>query len=60
MMNDEEIAPCFWSNNYFSLTSNEDITVTVSCPLEKLNGMQPTLATSGWNVAREEMALQVK
>jgi len=57
MLNDDEITPSFWSNNYFSLTANESITVTVSCPLEKLNGMQPTLVTSGWNTAKEEMRL---
>jgi exo-1,4-beta-D-glucosaminidase len=59
-LDDEEITPSFWSNNYFSLTANESITVTVSCPLEKLNGMQPTLVTSGWNIAKEEMRLQAK
>jgi Exo-beta-D-glucosaminidase Ig-fold domain/Glycosyl hydrolases family 2/Glycosyl hydrolases family 2, TIM barrel domain/Beta-galactosidase jelly roll domain len=60
MMNDEEIMPSFWSQNYFSLTANESLTVTVSCPLAKLNGIQPMLVISGWNVARQEMKLMIK
>lgn len=50
-LDNEEIMPAFWSNNYFSLTANESVTVTVSCPLEKLDGKQPQLVTSGWNAA---------
>ena len=60
MLNNEEIMPCFWSNNYFSLSSHESIMVTVNCPLSKLNGSQLMLMTSGWNVAKQEMMLMSK
>ena len=60
MLNDEEIMPCFWSNNYFSLSSHETVTITVSCPVGKLRGMQPKIVTSGWNVAKQEMTLPGK
>ena len=60
VLNDEEIMPCFWSNNYFSLTPNESTTVTVSCPIAKLNGKQPALVTSGWNVEKQETRLSEK
>ena len=59
MLNEDEIAPAFWSKNYFSLKKNESITVTVSCPIEKLGGMQPTLVTSGWNAPKQELKLSV-
>ncbi|HYK43795.1 MAG TPA: glycoside hydrolase family 2 TIM barrel-domain containing protein [Parafilimonas sp.] len=57
MIDDEEIAPSFWSNNYFSLTANESITINLSCPVEKLNHKQPKLVTSGWNVAAQSIDL---
>lgn len=57
-LNDEEVTPCFWDKNYFSLLPHETITATVSCPLAKLNGMQPVLVTSGWNVLPGEMKLK--
>jgi hypothetical protein len=60
MLNNDEIMPCFWNSNYFSLSSHESITVTVNCPLAKLNGSQPMLMTSGWNVAKQEMMLMSK
>ncbi|MFI5185638.1 MAG: glycosyl hydrolase 2 galactose-binding domain-containing protein [Chitinophagales bacterium] len=60
MLNDDEIMPCFWSNNYFSLSPHESMIVTVSCPLVKLNGIQPRLVTSGWNVTKQEMILAGK
>jgi hypothetical protein len=60
MIGDEELTPNFWSQNYFSLAKNESITVTVSCPITKLRGQQPTLVTSGWNTAKQEMKLSVK
>ncbi len=58
VLDDEEIMPCFWAHNYFSLAAHESIIVTVSCPLAKLNGMQPRLVTQGWNVAKQQMMLK--
>jgi len=56
-INDEEIMPSYWSQNYFYLAAHESITVSVSCPLAKLNGVQPELITEGWNVANQKMTL---
>jgi Exo-beta-D-glucosaminidase Ig-fold domain len=58
MVDNDEVMPCFWSNNYFSLMANESMTVTVSCPLEKLNNKKPLIVTSGWNVEQHQMQLQ--
>ncbi len=52
----EEVLPSFWSDNYFSLAAHENITVMVSCPLEKIK-TKPVLRIEGWNVARQETAL---
>ena len=57
MIDDEEITPSFWSDNYFSLTANESITVSLSCPVEKLNHKHSKLVTSGWNVAAQSIDL---
>ncbi|MEO6330881.1 MAG: sugar-binding domain-containing protein [Ginsengibacter sp.] len=56
-INDEEIMPCLWNQNYFSLCANESITVTVNCPIAQLSGRQPQLVTSGWNVAKKHLPL---
>jgi len=58
MLHDEEIMPCFWSDNYFSLVAHQSVTVTVSCPSEKISGNKPVLAISGWNVAKQEIPLK--
>jgi len=52
----EEVLPSFWNDNYFSLAPSEATTVTVSCPLVKVNGKKPGLKISGWNVS-EQMQL---
>ncbi len=57
VVNDDEIMPSFWSDNYFSLSANESATVTVSCPLAKLNGMQPQLSVEGWNEEKQTISL---
>jgi Exo-beta-D-glucosaminidase Ig-fold domain/Glycosyl hydrolases family 2/Glycosyl hydrolases family 2, TIM barrel domain/Glycosyl hydrolases family 2, sugar binding domain len=57
MLDAEEIMPSFWSNNYFSLPAKESINLTVSCPQANLNGLQPKLVVSGWNVEKKEMQI---
>jgi hypothetical protein len=37
---------------------HQSITVTVSCPAEKIGQRQPVLVTSGWNVSMQEMILK--
>jgi len=60
VLNDEELRPCFWSNNYFSLAPHENASVTVACPASLLAGTQPRLVVSGWNVPKKELVLATK
>jgi hypothetical protein len=55
---EQEITPAFWSRNYFSLLPKESVTVTVSCPAAKINGVEPVLITAGWNVDKTEMKMK--
>jgi beta-galactosidase/beta-glucuronidase len=57
-LNGEELRPCFWDQNYFSLLPHQSVTVSVSCPAEKIGNGQPVLVTSGWNVSMREMILK--
>jgi glycosyl hydrolase family 2/Ig-like domain-containing protein len=54
----EELRPCFWERNYFSLMPHESVTVSVSCPVEKIGDGQPVLIISGWNVSPRETTLK--
>lgn len=47
---DEEVAPSFWSDNYFTLAPNESVTATVGCPPEAVSDDTVVLKVSGWNV----------
>jgi len=58
MNKDEEILPCFWTSNYFTLAPSETTTVTVSCPNLKLNGAQPDIVISGWNIDKQEISIK--
>jgi hypothetical protein len=53
MVDGEEVLPSFWNENYFTLTPSETTTLTVSCPLVKVNGRKPQLKISGWNVTEQ-------
>jgi hypothetical protein len=57
-INGEEVMPSFWSDNYFSLAAHETTSVTVSCPIAKLNGLLPDLTLEGWNVGRRSINLK--
>lgn len=57
MKDNEEVLPSYWSDNYFSLSPHENITVTVSCPLTKLQNEWATLRVEGWNVEKKELSL---
>ena len=54
----EEILPSFWSANYITLAPSESTTMTVSCPVAKLNNNKPVIKVSGWNV--NEQLLLIK
>ena len=55
----EEVAPSFWSANYFTLAPGETIMVTVGCPPDSLKGDTPVLKVEGWNVKEMIIPLQV-
>jgi Exo-beta-D-glucosaminidase Ig-fold domain/Glycosyl hydrolases family 2/Glycosyl hydrolases family 2, TIM barrel domain/Beta-galactosidase jelly roll domain len=56
----EEILPGYWSENYFTLAPSETTTAKVSCPAAVLNGKNPEIKISGWNVNPQELTLSVK
>jgi exo-1,4-beta-D-glucosaminidase len=53
----EEVLPSFWSDNFFTLVPSETTTVTVSCPMVKVNGKKPGIKISGWNVTEQVLAI---
>jgi hypothetical protein len=57
MSDGEELLPCYWTANYFTLAPSETKTVLVSCPNLKLNGKNLVLKISGWNVYELELKL---
>jgi hypothetical protein len=57
MVDGEEVLPSYWTANYFTLAPSETTTVIVSCPTVKLNGKNPAIKISGWNVNDQELTL---
>jgi hypothetical protein len=55
---EEEVLPSFWTGSYFTLAPSESATVTVSCPVDKLNGKVPSIKISGWNVDLQNVAVK--
>jgi hypothetical protein len=49
---DEEIFPCFWSNNYFTLAPHEEITVTATYPEANIQNKNVKFVVDGWNVKK--------
>jgi hypothetical protein len=58
MVNGEEVLPSYWTSGYFTLAPSETTTVSVSCPLVKINDKIKTIKISGWNVAAREISLR--
>jgi exo-1,4-beta-D-glucosaminidase len=54
---DEDIAPIFWEDNYFSLLPGEKKTLTARFSSAKLPGKTPALVIEGWNVVASRHAL---
>ncbi|HEY0299271.1 MAG TPA: glycoside hydrolase family 2 TIM barrel-domain containing protein, partial [Arachidicoccus sp.] len=52
LQNTEEIMPSFWSDNYFSLLPNDEVTLSVSVPLAALKNTPISIEISGWNAER--------
>jgi hypothetical protein len=60
MKNGEEVMPSYWTGNYFTLAPHESTTVSVSAPVAKLNGVQPTVLVEGWNITKQVIILPAK
>lgn len=56
--NGEEIMPCFWSANYFSLAAGESITVTASVSSNQLKGKNQVVKLKGWNLENQLIPLK--
>jgi len=46
----ESVVPVFWGDNYFTLMPGEERTISVWCHTSDLEGKDPRLVISGWNV----------
>ncbi|MEP7144563.1 MAG: glycoside hydrolase family 2 TIM barrel-domain containing protein [Ferruginibacter sp.] len=55
--NGEEILPCFWSDNYFSIPAGQSVTVTVSCSIKSDPQNRAGLRLEGWNLPKQEINL---
>jgi exo-1,4-beta-D-glucosaminidase len=58
LLDGEEVLPTFWSASYFTLAPSETASVSVSCPVIKLNGKNPEIRISGWNVGNSKLTLK--
>jgi hypothetical protein len=58
MAEGEEVLPSYWSAGYFTLAPSATKTVTVSCPVVKLEGKTPYIRISGWNVESQMVKLK--
>jgi hypothetical protein len=56
----EEVAPSFWSVNYFTLAPHETISVRVGCPPSALGNYPPVLRIESWNTGIKEINLPLK
>ena len=54
---DEDVAPIFWDDNYFSLLPGEKREVTAHFDSARLAGNKGRLIVDGWNVAPSSQAL---
>jgi len=58
LLDGEEVLPTFWSVSYFTLAPSETASVSVSCPVIKLNGKNSEIKISGWNIGDKELPLK--
>ncbi len=58
MADSEEVLPSFWSGSYFTLAPGEKKTLTVTAPVSVLNGKNPSIKVSGWNVEPQLQGLK--
>ena len=48
-----DIAPVYWSDNYFELMPGEQREITAKYPRSLLGGAQSYIAVDGWNVSSQ-------
>lgn len=56
MAGEEEIAPSFWSANYFTLAPGESVSLTVGFPNDVPLKSTPHVMVSGWNVTEKTVS----
>jgi beta-galactosidase/beta-glucuronidase len=56
--NGEELLPCYWSANYFSLAPGESITVKVSVASHQLKSKNQEILLEGWNIDKSIIKVQ--
>ena len=57
--NGSEILPVLWDDNYFSLMPGESAVVTATFDKAQLQGVQPEVQVSGWNIVSETKSVLV-
>jgi hypothetical protein len=60
MVGNDEVMPSYWSASYFTLAPGEQMTVTVSAPVAKLDAGKPHVEVSGWNTEKQLISLTAK
>jgi beta-galactosidase/beta-glucuronidase len=58
MDNGEEVLPCYWSANYFSLAPGESMTVNVSTSTAQLKSKKIEVQVDGWNIKTETVLVR--
>jgi exo-1,4-beta-D-glucosaminidase len=53
---EDEVLPTFWSDNDTTLWPGESETLSASYDVSRLDGQQPVVSVSGWNVAPIDVA----
>ena len=53
----EEVLPCFWSSNYFSLAPGESTTVTVSTNSNQFINENQEILLEGWNIKKTRLPI---
>ncbi len=55
MSGTEELMPCFWSDNYFSLAPGETRNISVRVPVALIQNKKTAIQVSGWNVEAQHI-----
>ena len=58
MDNGQEVLPCYWSANYFSLAPGESMNVNVSASTAQLKSKKVEVQVDGWNIKTQTILLK--